>query len=839
MDQFPTVTIRATHRTDRRDARRHNRATSGLGASRERIPPMPVECDHCSLPVPPGLVEPDAGQQFCCNGCRVAYEVIHEHGLDGYYDIKSRIAAPEEPAHRSGRGFTEFDDPAFHRLYSRSLPTGLATVELYLEGVHCAACVWLVEKLTVVVDGVAEVRLDLGRSLATVTWDPETTPLSQVARFLDSIGYAPHPYRGVEARDMARREERRLLIRVAAAGAIAGNVMLIAFALYGGRFQGITDEFRTLFRWLSLALAVPSVVWCASVFYRGAWGSLKTRTLHMDLPIAIGILAGFIQGAINTVRGAGEIYFDSVTALIFFLLVGRFLQRRQQRRAASSTELLFSIAPAVARLVDSDGVREVPLEALSPGNTVEVRAGDSIPADGVVIEGFSTLDRSLLTGESLPEPVAVGDPVHAGTVNLGGRLLVEVRVTGEDTRVGRLMRLVEEGAMRRAPVVLLADRISGWFVAIVLVLAAITLGVWFVLDPERAVGHAVALLIVSCPCALGLATPLAVSAAIGHAARKKILIKGGDALENLARPGRMLLDKTGTLTEGRLGVLRWWGDESVKPLVAAIERHSAHPVARALSGGLTEDEVPEASEVEEITGAGISGICDGRHIIVASTSYITREFGGLPGGAATVAEAFANEGLSPVAVVVDREVVAVAGIGDPLRADSADSVAAIRAGGWQVEILSGDHPAVVRSVADQLGIEAAAARGAATPEDKLEAVREAATGAPVAMVGDGVNDAAALAAATVGIGVHGGAEAALAAADVYLGRPGLEPVVDLLRGSRRTLGVIRRNLVFSLTYNVVAVSFAVTGHMSPLLAAILMPLSSMTVVLSSYRARTF
>jgi Cu2+-exporting ATPase len=800
---------------------------------------MSVECDHCSLPVPAGLVEAGADLQFCCNGCRVAYEVIHEHGLDGYYDIKSRIEAPEQPAQRSGRGFAEFDDPAFHRLYCRTLPSGLATVELYLEGVHCAACVWLVEKLTVVVDGVAEVRLDLGRSLATVTWNPETTPLSEVARFLDSIGYAPHPFRGVEARDMARREERALLIRIAVAGAIAGNVMLIAFALYGGHFHGIADEFRSLFRWVSLALATPSVAWCASVFYRGAWGALKTRTLHMDLPIAIGILAAFIQGAINTVRGTGEIYFDSVTALIFFLLVGRFLQRRQQRRAASSTELLFSIAPAVARLVDAEGVHEVPVEALSQGVTVEVRAGDSIPADGIVVEGTSTLDRSLLTGESLPEPVVVGDPVHAGTVNLSGRLLVEVRVTGEDTRVGRLMRLVKEGAMRRAPVVLLADRISGWFVAIVLALAAITLGVWLQLDPEHAVGHAVALLIVSCPCALGLATPLAVSAAIGHAARKKILIKGGDALENLARPGRMLLDKTGTLTEGRLGVLRWWGDDSVKPMVAAIERHSAHPVARALSEGSNQGEIPEATEVQEITGAGISGICHGRRVMVASTSYLTRELGELPEEAATAAESFANEGLSPVAVAVDEKVVALAGIGDPLRRDSADAVAAIRDRGWRVEILSGDHPAVVRSIADQVGIEAAAARGAATPEDKLNAVREAAEDTTVAMVGDGVNDAAALAAATVGIGVHGGAEAALAAADVYLGRPGLDPVVELLLGSHRTLGVIRRNLVFSLTYNVVAVGFAITGHMSPLLAAILMPLSSMTVVLSSYRAKTF
>ena len=800
---------------------------------------MSIACDHCGLPVPAGLVEDGAELQFCCNGCRVAYQVIHEHGLDGYYDIKARIDAPEQAAQRSGKSFAEFDDPAFHELYCRELPSGLATVELYLEGVHCAACVWLVEKATVVVDGVAEVRLDLGRSLATVTWNPETTPLSEVARFLDSIGYAPHPFRGVEARDMARREERALLIRIAVAGAIAGNVMLIAFALYGGHFHGIADEFRSFFRWVSLALAVPSVTWCATVFYRGAWGALKTRALHMDLPIAIGILAGFVQGAINTVRGAGEIYFDSVTALIFFLLVGRFLQRRQQLKAASSTELLFSLAPTTARLLDEEGIREVPLEALGAGATVEVRAGDSIPADGVVIEGSSTLDRSLLTGESLPEPVAIGDPVHAGTVNLSGRLLVEVRSAGEDTRVGRLMRLVEEGAMRRAPVVLMADRISGWFVAIVLGLAAITVGVWLQLDPEHAVEHAVALLIVSCPCALGLATPLAVSAAIGRAARKKILVKGGDALENLARPGRMILDKTGTLTEGRLAVVRWWGDDGVQPMVAAIERHSAHPVARALASMTPGNALPEVGEVEEITGAGMRGMCDGRAFTIASTAHFERQLGGLTAEAAAAADSFASEGLSPVAVAVDDRVVAVAGIGDPLRPDSAASVVSIRDRGWQVEILSGDHPVVVQSIARQVGIEPESTRGAASPEVKLQVVREAATGRTAAMVGDGVNDAAALAAATVGIGVHGGAEAALAAADVYLARPGLEPVVELLKGARRTLGVIRRNLVFSLAYNLVAVSFAITGNMSPLLAAILMPLSSMTVVLSSYRAKTF
>jgi Cu2+-exporting ATPase len=359
------------------------------------------------------------------------------------------------------------------------------------------------------------------------------------------------------------------------------------------------------------------------------------------------------------------------------------------------------------------------------------------------------------------------------------------------------------------------------------------------LDPAHAVEHAVALLIVSCPCALGLATPLAVSAAIGRAARKKILIKGGDALENLARPGLMLLDKTGTLTEGRLAVVRWWGDEAVQPMVGALESHSSHPVARALNLAFGDGETPEVIEAREVPGAGIGGSCGGRRVLVASPGHAVHELGPLPAEADDAVVDFAAEGLSPVVAAVDGVVVAVAGIGDGLRPDTADALGEIQQRGWRVEILSGDHPSIVESIGREIGLLPDQVRGGMTPESKLEAVRAASEEETVAMVGDGVNDAAALAAATVGIGVHGGAEAALAAADVYLGRPGLTPLLELLEGARHTLGVIRRNLVFSLTYNVVAVSFAMTGHMSPLLAAVLMPLSSMTVVLSSYRAKTF
>ncbi len=554
---------------------------------------------------------------------------------------------------------------------------------LYLEGVHCSACVWLVERLPRLLPGVVEVRLDLPRSQALIVWDPGAVTLSAVARRLDSLGYAPHPCRGLEAQAVRRREDRAMLARIGVAGAAAGNVMAIAFALYGGMLDGMEPEFAALFRWASFLVALPAMVWGGGVFFKGAWTGLRAGALVMDLPISLGLLAGFLHGAVNTARGGGEVYFDSVTALIFLLLVGRYLQRRQQRAAADAAELIASLAPSRARLIEGGQAREVPLEALVPGVLVEVRAGDLVPADGVIVSGRSILDVSLLSGESRPVTVRPGERIHAGTLNLASRLEMRVEGAGEDTRVGRLMKLVEEHARRRAPIVQLADRISGHFVAVVLVLAAATLGLWLWLDPARAVDHAVAVLIVTCPCALGLATPLAMSAAIGQAARRGLLIKGADVLEKLTRPGHMWLDKTGTLTAGRATLVRWAGDESVKPLVAAAEAHSSHPLARAFVAALGEPAPATAVEITETHGAGIEGRAEGRRVVVGSPAFVASRVEAIPSALSRAVEAFTAEWLTPVLIAVDGEVVAAAGFGDPLREDAAPALARVRALGWR------------------------------------------------------------------------------------------------------------------------------------------------------------
>jgi len=829
-----------------------------------------VTCSHCGLPVPAGLVVPGASGQFCCAGCRTAWDVIHASGLAHYYELSQRRELAVTP---TARTWAEFDHPAFHRLYVRERPDGLHEISLYLEGVHCASCVWLVERVPLAMPGVAEAELNIGRSLARVVWDPRVRPLSEVARFLDTLGYRPHPFRGVRADAARRAEDRASLVRIGVAAALAANLMTVAFALYAGWFGHMEPAFARYFRWVSLVLVTPALLWPGRVFFRGAWAALRTRSLHMDVPIAVALGAGFLRGAMNTITDTGPIYFDGLAILIFLLLVGRFLQQRAQRAAIDSSELMYSLSPSSARVVEegpgvfgaaapgpaalpdpgassappvpraAGEVREMPVEALLPGMLVEVRANETIPADGVVEDGASEVNVALLTGESRPAVVQQGQPVFAGSVNLAARLLVRVEQAGEQSRLGRMLKDVAEGARRRAPVVRAADRAAGWFVAAVLGLAVVTWGLWIGRDAAAAFDNAIALLVVSCPCALALATPLAVTVAIGRAARAGILIRGGEALELLARPGVLVLDKTGTVTEGRTALVKWTGPDAVRPLVLALERHAIHPVAegfrRAWDGGATDGGAPrtelDTRDVVQTLGGGLEGVVAGRRIAVGSPAFVMER---ASGGDALLAGR--DPSRTPVLVAVDGAVAGLAEFGDPVRSDAAASVAALRADGWALELLSGDDPSVVAGVGAPLGFAPEAVRGGAAPEDKLHRIEAlSARGGTVAMAGDGVNDAAAMARAGVGIGVHGGAEACLATADVYLSRPGLASLVALMHGSRRTFGVIRRNMALSVAYNLVGVVLAMTGTISPLAAAVLMPVSSATVILSSWRSRTF
>ncbi len=794
---------------------------------------------HCGADVPTGFANESEQRQFCCNGCRTAFQILHGAGLDDFYAIRDRCGTVSQ-AVESNSGFEFFHDPAFVERHVTRDARGRCHVRLGVANMHCAACVWLLEKLPHLVIGVSESRANVARSTLGVTWDNAATSLADIAAVLAKLGYPPH---ALDSADDSTRdaESRRQLIRIGVAGACAGNAMLIALALYAGMFSGMSPEYVRLFRMTGTAIGMVAICWPGAIFFRGAWAAIQTRTPHMDVPVALGLAVGGIAGTVNTLLGSGETYFDTLALLVFLLLVGRYLLYRGRRTAIERVSLLNALTPRTARRIESDGeVVSVFADSLRCGDRVEVRAGDLVPGDGQVVAGHSSIDEGFLTGESLPRIVREGDEVPAGATNLTTLLQVRVTAVGASSRIGHIVGLVEDAAGRKPQWILFADRISSWFVAVVLTLAMITAAAWWRTDAAAAVNHTVALLIVACPCALGLATPLTLAVALGRAARNGILIKSPQVAEHVARPGCLWLDKTGTITEGRMIVRDWIGPDDLKPLVVAFESQVVHPIADAIMRSLGGPaDIPHVDAFEAVPGGGLRGAALGQRIEIGSERFLRNAGAIIAPDIASRLPEWLDAAWTPVLIAVDDITVAAAAVGDSVRPDAASSIAELKQLGWKVGILSGDHQAVVAAVARQVGIAADDALGGLTPEEKLQIVQDTREHETAVMVGDGVNDSAALAAASVGVAVHGGAEVSLRAADVYITRQGLAPLVELARGGRRAVWILRTNFAASLTFNVFAVGLAMAGLINPLVAAILMPISSLTVLALALGGRTF
>ena len=790
-------------------------------------------CAHCGLTVPEGRVQ-SAEPSFCCEGCRTVYAVIMDAGLGRYYEHRAEFDASMEPAANPERSYAALDDPACLAQFASPLKDGSARVDFALENLHCAACVWLVERLDRVVPGVLGAEVRLTERSVRVRFDNSRATLGDLARGLAKLGYAPHLSMQTDARRLRTREDRALLTRIGVAGACAGNVMLIAFALY----SGADAHWARYFRVAALLVSVPAVFWAGASFFRGAFSSLRMRTPHMDLPVSLGLAAGFASGAFNTLRGQGEIYFDSVTAIVFLLLVGRYVERRQHHAAEGAREHVSALFPNEARVLERDSETRRPLQAVRTGDRLAVLPGEVFPADGEIDSGYSSVDLSPLTGEALPVDVGPGSAVFAGTINCNAALTLRATAVGSDTRLGRLLEELRHASSRRAPIQRLADQVAGRFVFGVVALAVMTVALWAPLDPGRGLSSAIALLIVTCPCALGLATPLAVSAALGKAAGVGLLIRNGETLERLAAPALLIFDKTGTLTTGKLARTEVLGDASVLPIAAAIAAGSTHPVARALTEGVSPPAGARVAALQATPGQGLMATCDGVEVGVGTLAFLEAQGRRIAPTLLEQARQRQKEGFSCSFVSLGADVVAAVVLADRLRDEARDVLAELQGRGHRLAIVSGDHDSTVQDVARRLALPFAFVRGDTLPDEKSRIAAQQDNG-PVVMIGDGVNDSAALSTAGVGIAVHGGAEASLAAADVYVTEPGLRLLPQLFTGAERTLQVIRRNLRLSLAYNVVCAALAITGYISPLLAAVLMPLSSLSVVVSSYRARTF
>lgn len=724
------------------------------------------------------------------------------------------------------------DDPAInYARFVRMGKDGLATLNLMVEGAHCGACVQRIERRLGKFPEITHGRVNLTTKRLVVRWRGEPDQAEAYAKAVDRLGFNAVPFDPERLQAGESRQERALLRAMAVSGFAAGNVMLLSVSVWAGHFQDMTDATRALLHWFSALVALPAILYAGRPFYRSAWSAVRAWSLNMDVPISLAVLLAAGMSLAETIRGGPHAYFDSAITLLFFLLIGRYLDRRARGRARSAAERLVALRADAVTVLAADGTRQViPPEAVSPGMRVLVAAGERVAVDGRVSEGRSDVDTSLITGESVPSALAPGDAVFAGTVNQSAPLILIVTAVGEDTLLGEIVRLMEMAEQRKARFVALADRVARGYAPVVHLLALVTfLGWWLAVGVvwQAALLIAVAVLIITCPCALGLAVPAVQVIASGRLLRQGILLKSATALERLTAIDTVVFDKTGTLTVGRPELAPCDEGEGLDTdalrQAAAMAGASRHPLARALVRAVPG--VPVAPGVREEPGRGLSLETAAGEVRLGS-----RTFCGVPesGGQAGAEMWLARPGQSPMRF----------GFTDPLRSDAVAVVQALRRQGRAVSLLSGDRPATVRAAAEALGIDDWQA--SMTPADKaarLEAMT--ADGRQVLMVGDGLNDAPALAAATVSLSPATAADISQTAADAVFQGDRLEPVVEVLTVARRADALVKQNFALSFGYNILTVPLAVLGLVTPLIASLAMSASSIVVVGNALRlART-
>ena len=821
-----------------------NTATASLNALSGYAKCAEAACFHCGLPVPQQqtiTAQIDgARREFCCIGCKSVCAAIYEAGLQGFYQRTPQgmlLAPPPTPP----GDLTLYDLDDIQGEFVNELGE-TRSLYLLIEGMHCAACVWLIEKSLATLPGIVQASINLTGKRLSVRWDNRQVKLSEIIRRLGEIGYNAVPYDPEAVAGVLKKQNRALLLRLIFAGFATANIMLVAIALYGGADQG---EFRQLFHWVGLALATPTLFYSGWHFFRGAWTGVKQLHLTMDVPIVIGTSLTYLYSTYVTLARpvTGEVYFDTVINLIFVILIGRYLEGSFKQQAMLSTQRLMDLQPRVATVMRDGQEQVVPVRAVQIGETVLIKPGANIPVDGVVCEGSSAVDEAMLSGESLPVFKQVGSGVSAGTVNGSGVLRVRTACALKDTALARIIRLVEEAQSSKAPIQRIADRIVPWFIFVTLLLAVATFVGWLPVNLETALMAATSVLIITCPCALGMATPLSIAVASGLGARRGILIKNGETLETLSGVTHFVFDKTGTLTQGRMQVhqitvLPHFQENSVLRQVATLERYSEHGVAQAI---LKEAEAhgiarAETHDFSYTPGYGVRGTVDGVEVFAGTAAWLKRN--GVVANMELqrqVAE-LEQQAMTCVHVALGREQVGFIALADELRPDAKVLVNNLRAMGMRLTLLSGDRKAVAESVAAQLGGMDVIAE--VLPQDKDQVIQSLQQrGEKVAMVGDGINDAPALIRADVGIAVGSGTDVSVESASIVLTGSELDKVRQAILLSRRTLRTIRQNIVLSLTYNAVMVPLAMLGLVTPLVAAIAMPVSSLLVIGNAARLR--
>lgn len=798
-------------------------------------------CYHCGLPLPTAAqwpVEIDGQRRdMCCPGCQAAAQTIADMGLSDYYRTRSAFSATADSAVLIPPELLLYDLPETQKKFD--LNEASAEVTLSVEGIRCAACVWLIERRLARLPGLQAINLNVATERLYVRWDKALCKPSDILQAVRDIGYTAYPYDTARHDAHLRRASRTLSRQLFVAGLSMMQVMMYAVPAYISHDGTLEADMAELMRWASLLLTIPAICYSALPFFKGAYASLRQGVLGMDVPVALGIGAAFVASVIAVLQGSGDVYFDSVTMFIFLLLCSRYLELVARRKAAGALEKLQHALPvAASRMSAYPAQRECAMVAatqLCAGDFILVKPGEAIAVDGEIVEGSSTIDMSLLSGESLPLKKGISDILPGGAVNISQAIVLRVGKVAADSTLSQLIKLIERAGNAKPQIALWADRVAAWFVAGLLLLALAVFLFWHGHDPARAWPIAIAVLVVSCPCALSLATPTALAAATDRLVQQGVLIVQPHVLEILHRATHIVFDKTGTLTVGKPTVqkVRTFGAadrNDCLQIAAALEASNAHPLAQAIIAAADRNKTAmSATDVHYVTGQGVEGVIEGICYRLGSASFV----GELSGRAVTH---HSEVGMTPVYLARNDVLLARFDLADALRNDAREVINYFQSLGKTVILLSGDQDDVTQHVAAQLGI--TEAHGACLPEQKLAFVQTLQQqGKIVAMVGDGINDAAVLRAANVSFAMGSGSALAQTHADTVLLSPHLSAVSNTAEVADKTMRVIRQNLAWATCYNLLAIPAAAIGWINPWLSGIGMSVSSAVVIVNALRLR--
>lgn len=788
-------------------------------------------CFHCGEPVPTGsdftLEIKGIVQPMCCPGCQAVAQTILECGLASYYEHRTAPGIKGELVPSELAALTHYDLAEVQQEFVTETGT-LREIQLSVEGLTCAACAWLIERHLMGLAGLHYVNVNTTTHRARIKWDPDRLSLSDILKGFAKIGYRAYPFQTHSQEALYAREVRSYMFRMALAGLGSMQVMMCAVALYMDFFISVEEEFMIYFKWISLLLSTPIMIYSAQPFYVGAWRSLKQGHLSMDVSVSLALIGAFVASIWATVFNTGEVYYDSITMFVFFLLLGRLLELRARRKASESSSNLARLVPIMATRIDADGEHEVPAKTLRVGDRVRVLAGATLPADGIITLGQASLNEAMLTGEQLPLLKQAGDPVFAGTISTDAPLEIRVNHPIEESRLAQIMRLQDRALDDKPAIAQLADVLSRHFILVLLLIAAAVWTFWHFHAPERAFWVTLSVLVATCPCALSLATPTALTSATAHLTRSGILLRRGHVLDVLTRANRIVMDKTGTLTTGNISLvgvqpLAELGEDECLAIARALEAYSEHPIARAFrSKGADDAVLLAASGVTPVIGHGIEGRIAGKHYRIGSARWL-----GLSD------KQNAAQGLA-IYLADETRPLARFTLADTVRADAGALIQAFKAAGLQTTILTGDSSPQADTVARELGVDELV-KGV-TPDGKLAYLKARETAGDISiMVGDGINDAPVLAGAHASFAMAGGTDLAKNSADAILLADDLSRLLTARTLALRTRRIIQENFAWSIGYNLLVLPLAASGWLPPYLAAAGMSLSSLIVVTNSMR----